>query len=224
MTGNKGHQKSRKQRKQTGFKELAHICVLCSAIASPSLLSSSPIRVNPRLVFIEHILWVVPHFGDRWTQGPIKPGRALILRQLLVEAHTLSMLRKATRHLREATKEEAPPLLHALERQRRRRPVICSHAVIVHPGCLADDVVPYGWPSLLALSLQPLNQRTLIHQSLRPSALGLQGVSHNAETEDEDGRQQWKVRSQMMNRAKTSPCSVLWCTCGDQQCAVHLSG
>ena len=47
MTGNKGHQKSRKQRKQTGFKELAHICVLCSAIASPSLLSSSPIRVNP---------------------------------------------------------------------------------------------------------------------------------------------------------------------------------
>ena len=49
MTGNKGHQKSRKQRKQTGFKELAHICVLCSAIASPSLLSSSPIRVNPRL-------------------------------------------------------------------------------------------------------------------------------------------------------------------------------
>ena len=46
MTGNKGHQKSRKQRKQTGFKELAHICVLCSAIASPSLLSSSPIRVN----------------------------------------------------------------------------------------------------------------------------------------------------------------------------------
>ena len=48
MTGNKGHQKSRKQRKQTGFKELAHICVLCSAIASPSLLSSSPIRVNPR--------------------------------------------------------------------------------------------------------------------------------------------------------------------------------
>ena len=48
MTGNKGHQKSRKQRKQTGFKELAHICVLCSAIASPSLLSSSPIRVNPK--------------------------------------------------------------------------------------------------------------------------------------------------------------------------------
>ena len=32
---------------KTGFKELAHICVLCSAIASPSLLSSSPIRVNP---------------------------------------------------------------------------------------------------------------------------------------------------------------------------------
>ena len=48
MKGSKGHQKSRKQRKQTGFKELAHICVLCSAIASPSLLSSSPIRVNPR--------------------------------------------------------------------------------------------------------------------------------------------------------------------------------
>ena len=47
MKGSKGHQKSRKQRKQTGFKELAHICVLCSAIASPSLLSSSPIRVNP---------------------------------------------------------------------------------------------------------------------------------------------------------------------------------
>ena len=47
MRGSKGHQKSRKQRKQTGFKELAHICVLCSAIASPSLLSSSPIRVNP---------------------------------------------------------------------------------------------------------------------------------------------------------------------------------
>ena len=40
MKGSKGHQKSRKQRKQTGFKELAHICVLCSAIASPSLLSS----------------------------------------------------------------------------------------------------------------------------------------------------------------------------------------
>ena len=34
---------------KTGFKELAHICVLCSAIASPSLLSSSPIRVNPNL-------------------------------------------------------------------------------------------------------------------------------------------------------------------------------
>ena len=49
MKGSKGHQKSRKQRKQTGFKELAHICVLCSAIASPSLLSSSPIRVNPNL-------------------------------------------------------------------------------------------------------------------------------------------------------------------------------
>ena len=48
MKGSKGHQKSRKQRKQTGLKELAHICVLCSAIASPSLLSSSPIRVNPR--------------------------------------------------------------------------------------------------------------------------------------------------------------------------------
>ena len=48
MKGSKGHQMSRKQRKQTGFKELAHICVLCSAIASPSLLSSSPIRVNPR--------------------------------------------------------------------------------------------------------------------------------------------------------------------------------
>ena len=48
MKGSKGHQKSRKQRKQTGFKELAHICVLCSAIASPSLLSSSPIRVNPK--------------------------------------------------------------------------------------------------------------------------------------------------------------------------------
>ena len=48
MKGSKGHQRSRKQRKQTGFKELAHICVLCSAIASPSLLSSSPIRVNPR--------------------------------------------------------------------------------------------------------------------------------------------------------------------------------
>ena len=48
MKGSKGHQKSRKQRKQTGFRELAHICVLCSAIASPSLLSSSPIRVNPR--------------------------------------------------------------------------------------------------------------------------------------------------------------------------------
>ena len=47
MKGSKGHQRSRKQRKQTGFKELAHICVLCSAIASPSLLSSSPIRVNP---------------------------------------------------------------------------------------------------------------------------------------------------------------------------------
>ena len=47
MKGSKGHQKSRKQRKQTGFKELAHICVLCSAIASPSLLSSSPVRVNP---------------------------------------------------------------------------------------------------------------------------------------------------------------------------------
>ena len=47
MKGSKGHQKSRKQRKQTGFKELAHICVLCSAIASPSLLSSSRIRVNP---------------------------------------------------------------------------------------------------------------------------------------------------------------------------------
>ena len=47
MKGSKGHQKSRKQRKQTGFKELADICVLCSAIASPSLLSSSPIRVNP---------------------------------------------------------------------------------------------------------------------------------------------------------------------------------
>ena len=46
--GSKGHQKSRKQRKQTGLKELAHICVLCSAIASPSLHSSSPIRVNPR--------------------------------------------------------------------------------------------------------------------------------------------------------------------------------
>ena len=28
-------------------RQLAHICVLCSAIASPSLLSSSPIRVNP---------------------------------------------------------------------------------------------------------------------------------------------------------------------------------
>ena len=49
MKGSKGHQKSRTQRKQTGFKELAHICVLCSAIASPSLLSSSPIRVNPSL-------------------------------------------------------------------------------------------------------------------------------------------------------------------------------
>ena len=49
MKGSKGHQKSRKQRKQTGFKELAHICVLCSAIASPSLLSSSPIRVNPKI-------------------------------------------------------------------------------------------------------------------------------------------------------------------------------
>ena len=48
MKGSKGHQKSRRQRKQTGFKELAHICVLCSAIASPSLLSSSPIRVNQR--------------------------------------------------------------------------------------------------------------------------------------------------------------------------------
>ena len=48
MKGSKGHQKSRKQRKRTGFKELAHIRVLCSAIASPSLLSSSPIRVNPR--------------------------------------------------------------------------------------------------------------------------------------------------------------------------------
>ena len=47
MKGSKGQQKSRKQRKQTGFKELAHICVLCSAIASLSLLSSSPIRVNP---------------------------------------------------------------------------------------------------------------------------------------------------------------------------------
>ena len=46
MKGSKGHQEQ-KQRKQTGFKELAHICVLCSAIASPSLLSSSPIRVNP---------------------------------------------------------------------------------------------------------------------------------------------------------------------------------
>ena len=44
MEGSKWHQKSRKQRKQTGFKEF--ICVLCSAIASPSLLSSSPIRVN----------------------------------------------------------------------------------------------------------------------------------------------------------------------------------
>ena len=30
------------------LKELAHICVLCSAIASPSLLSSSPIRLNPK--------------------------------------------------------------------------------------------------------------------------------------------------------------------------------
>ena len=48
MKGSKGHQKSRKQRKQTGFKELAHIWGLCSAIASPSLLSSSPIWVNPR--------------------------------------------------------------------------------------------------------------------------------------------------------------------------------
>ena len=48
MKGSKGHQKSRKQRKQTGLKELAHICVLCSAIASPSLLSSSPIRGNPK--------------------------------------------------------------------------------------------------------------------------------------------------------------------------------
>ena len=31
MKGSKGHQKSRKQRKQTGFKELAHIWGLCSA-------------------------------------------------------------------------------------------------------------------------------------------------------------------------------------------------
>ena len=31
MKGGKGHQKSRKQRKQTGFKELAHIWGLCSA-------------------------------------------------------------------------------------------------------------------------------------------------------------------------------------------------
>ena len=131
---------------------------------------------------------------------------------------------KATTHLRVATKEEAPPLVHTLERQRRRRPVIYSHAVIVHPGCLADDVVPCGWPSLLALSLQPFNQRALVHQRLGASALGLQGISHTAETEDEDGRQQCKVRSQMTNRAETSPCSVLWCTCGDQQRAIHLSG
>ena len=31
MKGSKGHQMSRKQRKQTGFKELAHIWGLCSA-------------------------------------------------------------------------------------------------------------------------------------------------------------------------------------------------
>ena len=53
MKGSKRHQKSRKQRKQTGFKELAHICVLCSAIASPSLLSSSPIRVNPNNLYMQ---------------------------------------------------------------------------------------------------------------------------------------------------------------------------
>ena len=57
MKGSKGHQKSREQRKQTCFKELAHICVLCSAIASPSLLAPSPIRVNPNST-----LWVCkPH-------------------------------------------------------------------------------------------------------------------------------------------------------------------
>ena len=60
MKGSKGHQKSRKQRKQTGFKELAHICVLCSAIASPSLLSSSPIRVNPIIGYFCIILY------DQW--------------------------------------------------------------------------------------------------------------------------------------------------------------
>ena len=67
MKGSKGHQKSRKQRKQTGFKELAHICVLCSAIASPSLLSSSPIRVNPKVICVQHIFWASPNssgFGN----------------------------------------------------------------------------------------------------------------------------------------------------------------
>ena len=41
------------------------------------------------------------------------------------------MLRKATRHLRVATKEEAPPLLHTLEGQRRRRPAICSLSLYI---------------------------------------------------------------------------------------------
>ena len=75
MKGSKGHQKSRKQRKQTGFKELAHICVLCSAIASPSLLSSSPIRVNPtrarsgtQRAF--HLIQRIPRFPAPQTHRP----------------------------------------------------------------------------------------------------------------------------------------------------------
>ena len=123
-----------------------------------------------------------------------------------------------------ATKKEAPLLLHTPECQGRRPPVICSHPVIVHPGGLADDIVPCGWPILLALALQPFNERALVHQRLGPSPLGLQGVSHTTETEDEDGRHHCKVRTQMANRAKKSPCFVLLCTCGDRQHAIHLSG
>ena len=52
MHGAVGHNgargKKKKKKKNLREGQGGHICVLCSAIASPSLLSSSPIRVNPK--------------------------------------------------------------------------------------------------------------------------------------------------------------------------------